>query len=87
MAKKTLKEQIDEVEGKGYKVEITHERYLDASSGDISPRGGHTGVSIYDPNTDIIVANGSAECSIHDNYNRKVGASIALGRARKELGI
>lgn len=49
------------------------------------PRGGRTVVSIMaDDDTPIITQ--SAECSNGDNYSRRTGREIALGRALKAVG-
>jgi hypothetical protein len=52
------------------------------------PKGGRTRCKLYrqgqDPNVDRPVAVGIAECSRHDNYDKKIGRTIALGRAIKQ---
>ena len=45
---------------------------------DISPRGGETFVVL---KKDGKAAYGVAKCSWHDNFNRRIGVSIALGNA------
>lgn len=49
-----------------------------------SPRGGVTWVDLYDKHGRFI-AEGRADCSEHDNYSRKLGRQIALGRALKKV--
>lgn len=46
----------------------------------VSPRGGETYVALVDGH-DRIVVEGFARCSPKDNYVRKIGRAIALGRA------
>ena len=46
-----------------------------------SPRGGRTGCTVILPNGDKVI--GEAECSHRDNYSKKLGRDIALGRALK----
>ena len=81
----------------GYRVDITHHRYV-YDKEDRLCRLLHT-KTIYskygnlrnvDPNggrTYAIVDGiaGVADCSFRDNYNKKVGVQIALGRALKNL--
>ena len=47
------------------------------------PAGGRTAVRV--ETSDGCVAEGVAECSPRDNYCRRLGREIALGRALKEL--
>lgn len=49
----------------------------------ILPNGGMTTARIELP--DGRVATGEARCSVRDNYNRKIGRDIAIGRALKSL--
>ena len=48
-----------------------------------SPRGGHTTCQIKLPDGSEVV--GVAECSQLDNYSKKIGRNISLGRALKRL--
>jgi hypothetical protein len=50
-------------------------------------KGGSTIALIYDDVNDIEVARGVAECSPGDNFNRRLGREIALGRAIKKAGF
>lgn len=47
-------------------------------------RGGFTTCSLVDA-AGYVVAQGHAECHENDNFNRKLGRTIALGRALKDL--
>jgi hypothetical protein len=56
----------------------------------LDPRGGSTVAKLFelsdDPKEDEPVAVGVATCSTNDNYCKKVGRTIALGRAVRALG-
>ncbi len=47
-------------------------------------RGGTTVVTIHEPDGTFL-ARGEAKCSRLDNFNRKMGTQIALGRAWAEI--
>jgi len=76
----------------GFKVRVLHTRHYDTVginrlSGPVSRlscKGGRTRIQITTPDKEIDVE-GVAECSLQDSFNRKVGNSIALGRAIQEL--
>lgn len=62
------------------------------------PKGGLTEAFIVDEKGDPLVvgtkengepdvAEGIALCSLADNYNRRIGRDIAVGRALKKLGV
>lgn len=53
------------------------------SSKEISPQGGMTFCTI--TLTDGTEAHGRAECSVRDNYSKRIGRDIALGRALVNL--
>lgn len=50
----------------------------------VHPRGGATFVKLIENGE--VVAEGEAWCSDKDNYNKRLGRTIAEGRARKRLG-
>ena len=90
--------QLAELKGAGYKVTVTHQRkYESVANGtnpagflewvsQIMPTGGTTLVEISWPDKpEEILARGGAYCCDRDNYNRKLGLTIAIGRARKAL--
>ncbi len=54
-----------------------------ASGWDIFPLGGTTIAEVYQG--EDLIATGQAVCSNKDNYSKKIGRQIALGRALKEL--
>lgn len=66
----------------GYKVFVSHIRVLnmeDQSPNFVAfPRGGKTIVEIHTPDG---VLSGAAFCSLEDNYSKKTGVKIAIGRA------
>jgi hypothetical protein len=83
--------RIAELREQGYEVDVNHVRKmsLDMSRRDgvptnyvIEPRGGATTVTLTKGEKSVY---GHAICSDRDNYNRKIGLAIALGRACKEL--
>lgn len=87
---------INQLRSKGYQVKVRHQR-VDTSDGSlkckheftepystyVSPKGGLTYVMIKSPTGADVQE--SAACSTKDQYCRKVGLSIALGRALKHL--
>lgn len=64
----------------GYQARFNHIRIDD------SPRGGATFCSVLDAD-DHVVARGSAFCNAKDNFNKRIGRDIALGRALKKAGL
>lgn len=81
---------IKDLRRQGYKVRVIHTRFqnivprLTGNSFEVSSRGGSTTIEITTPDKQHTVS-GKSVCSIEDNFNRKVGNSIALGRALKQL--
>lgn len=63
----------------GYKVRVNHQRKMQGE--ELSPFGGLTRIEITTPEGKDLA--GEAKCSTKDNYNKKIGVSIALGRALK----
>ena len=68
----------------GYKVRVLHYRAMPFGSEEVSAKGGQTIIELTSPDGKFS-ATGIALCSEQDNYNKKVGVKIALGRAEKEL--
>jgi hypothetical protein len=62
----------------GYKVAVFHKRNKD-KNGTILPKGGKTVLVIDSPHGEHF--EGSAKCSNEDNYDKKLGIRIALGRS------
>lgn len=67
-----------------------HRHYL--TSMKVSPRGGMTVAYLYRKEDleaggiAIAVSSGVAHCHPNDNYNKRIGRAIALGRALKQNG-
>lgn len=72
---------VQQLREDGYTVKVRHNRNTQLGVV-VDPKGGSTEVRI---EKDGIGANGEAVCSTKDNYSRKIGRNIALGRALKEL--
>lgn len=74
----------------GWKVRVLHQRNyflrnrMDGTSSEVCAKGGVTEIQLTSPDKTINVS-GKAVCSEEDNYDRKVGNAIALGRAWKEF--
>lgn len=80
---------VQELRSMGFKVKVLHfrkpitkykisgEKYVDYSTP--SPKGGATQVIIDSPDGQHF--EGKAKCSDNDNYDKKLGIRIALGRA------
>jgi hypothetical protein len=81
-----MKYTIKYLRQKGYKVRVMHTRHfhekkrLNGSSKEVSARGGSTTIEITTPDKEHNVF-GKSVCSLEDNFNRRVGNEIALGRA------
>ena len=79
---------VEQVKKEGYDVYIRHERlYEDVPNMPplyLSPTGGATYAELTDKVTGH-VATAEARCNNRDNYNRKIGVKIALGRAYKMM--
>lgn len=85
---------VKELRQSGYKVKILHirplpdllhppERNTNANFEMFCPKGGRTELLLMSPEGIQIKA--EAKCSPKDNYCRKTGVAISLGRALKEL--
>ena len=92
---------VQELKKAGYTAHVVHLRVLNQTNrrrnalfgtlpkgaGDhtyVNPRGGITQVSITTPDGRELF--GEAECSFEDNYNKKRGVAIAIGRALTKGG-
>lgn len=62
----------------GYKVAVRHHRQYDAN-GKVKPKGGMTELIIDSPHGEHF--EGIAKCCDEDNYDKKLGVRIALGRS------
>jgi hypothetical protein len=63
---------------------IYYADYPDEFFGELQPRGGITVADIFDSKGHLLVS-ASANCSTQDNYCKRIGRDIAVGRALKEL--
>lgn len=77
---------VHSVRKMGYQVRVFHNRYY-LHNGDVDCRGGVTKVEIHDSAHPYCGCVGVSLCSDKDNYNKKLGVRIALGRAMKMMGI
>lgn len=81
---------IRDLRRQGYKVRVMHTREywikarVTGHSRELHARGGSTKIELTTPDKQHTVA-GEAICSKEDNFNRKTGNFIALGRALKQL--
>jgi hypothetical protein len=81
---------IRQLRRSGFKVRVIHKRHqkivtkIDGNYFENSAKGGTTIIQITTPDKQTDVE-GVAVCSIEDNYDRKVGNAIALGRALSDL--
>lgn len=91
--KMLLEQKIEHLQNDGWTVEIIHNRNVRVSLDgqvnfgnplrrEINPKGGYTAAILERDGVRIV---GEAFCSKHDNYSRKIGANIALGRAMKKV--
>lgn len=77
---------VAELRRSGYKVRVIHIRndnpahyYMNADPSPYHPKGGETVVEITTPDKNNLI--GVAVCHPRDNYNKKMGVKIAVGRA------
>ena len=82
---------VHSLQKSGYEVDVVHMRYYEGIDSpirncggrfhehDIKPRGGITYVTVILPEVGAVA--GRAVCSLDDNYNKRLGAHIALMRA------
>lgn len=75
----------------GFKVRVIHTRHYETvramkmnSYSKLSGKGGCTKIEVTTPDKSITVS-AEAKCSLQDSFNRKLGNSIALGRAVSKL--
>lgn len=79
-----MQPSIKELRRAGYKVRVYHAR--DFHNSVVSPKGGKTTIEITTPNKQHTVV-AEALCSVEDNFNHKLGNSIAVGRALEKLKV
>lgn len=69
---------VESLRKSGYKVRVHHFRRTDKNKNKI-PIGGKTIVEVTTPDGSTLV--GKSRCNRKENYNKKLGVRIALGRA------
>ena len=74
---------VHELRTQGYKVKVFHNRLVDDQTGEILCRGGSTVIELTTP--DNVTYTHTAKCNEKDNYNKKRGVQIALGRILKGI--
>lgn len=70
---------VEKLRRAGVKVRVKH--YRRVSSSGTNPRGGKTVVEVTLPDGTALV--GESKCSRKENFNKRLGVRIALGRAMK----
>jgi hypothetical protein len=87
-----MKLTIKNLRQQGWKVRVLHRRHhhlkdpMNINSGIICAKGGSTEIQLTSPDGKVNVS-GYAKCSVKDNFNRKLGNSIALGRAWEKANM
>jgi hypothetical protein len=81
---KHMKLTIKKLRQTGFKVRVIHARLFEKNLNIPSGKGGTTTIEITTPDKQFN-AEGFSKCSKEDSYNRKLGNSIALGRAVQNL--
>jgi hypothetical protein len=81
-------ETVKSLRQKGLKVRVFHSRqhiFLDNEGRSrVYEKGGSTKIDIYNKEGNLLCS-GLAICSLKDNYDKKMGVRIALGRALEKL--
>ena len=81
---------IKQLRQQGFKVRVLHTRKvrpfktIDGTFHEILHVGGHTKIEVTTPDKTTTVV-GEAKCSDKENFNRRIGNQIALGRALQKL--
>lgn len=73
---------VEKLRKSGFKVRVKHYRLMNLDG--IKARGGKTLVEVTTPDGENLV--GMARCSRNENFNKRLGVRIALGRAFKNKG-
>jgi len=71
---------VEDIKQLGYKIRVFHDRTKN-KDGSISPRGGSTTVEITDNHGHTAL--GKARCHERDNFVKRIGIMVAIGRALK----
>jgi len=92
-----MEKTIKQLRREGWKVKVNHYRFVKEKESNImwapykvrelgltfDPRGGSTIIEIESP--DGRTSHGASLCSRNDNFNRRIGVRIALGRALDQM--
>lgn len=87
-----MQPSIKDLRRAGYKVRVYHARNFNnvlkmgGLATTLSPKGGKTTIEMTTPNKQHTVI-AEAVCSVEDNFNHKLGNSIAVGRALQKLKV
>ena len=73
---------VERLRKSGFKVRVKHYRLTNQDG--IKSRGCKTVVEVTTPDGETLV--GMARCSRNENFNKRLGVRIALGRAFKDKG-
>jgi hypothetical protein len=82
---------VKELRNSGFTVKVRHNRNYDqviklgGVIKQVSPLGGFTEVNVYQDGE--LQCSGVARCRTDENYNRKFGLRVALGRALNGVGV
>lgn len=71
---------VDTLRKSGFKIKVYHHRKMNTEG--INARGGKTVVEVTTPDGNNFV--GISRCSRKENFNKRLGVMIALGRAMKQ---
>ena len=82
MRPKQAVQKVKELRQNGYRIFVNHHR-LTRPDNTVIPQGGSTIVKIL--KGEEILSKGECRCSLNDNFNKKIGLSIALGRSLQSL--
>lgn len=72
---------IEDLRKSGYKIRVHHHRKMNLDG--INARGGKTVVEVTTPDGTTLV--GMSRCSRKENFDKRMGVRIALGRAMSSL--
>jgi len=80
---------VHDLRKQGYRVTVIHNRHMSSPNyfgkTILKTKGGLTEVVI--ESNEQVMCRGHAVCSDKDDYNKKLGVRIALGRALKTMGM
>lgn len=83
--RRVKKMTVESLRKSGYKIKVQHHRKTIPAVKAINARGGKTVVEVTTPDGHTFV--GISRCSRKENFNKRLGVRIALGRAMKKREI